>query len=179
VTHSHGSGGDHSHGGIAFTTWLDFQQAIQQAEAVAQALKSVGVPEATVAERLDALKAELRALDERLLAVGRRIANAPLVASHPVYQYLARRYRLNVKAVLWEPEVVPDATAWDDLKKLLSEHPAKWMIWEGEPAPESVAKLTALGVQSLVFDPCGNVPDQGDFLDVMKANVAVLEKAFP
>jgi zinc transport system substrate-binding protein len=42
-----------------------------------------------------------------------------------------------------------------------------------------VSKLTALGVQSLVYDPCGNVPEKGDFLSVMKANVQALEKAFP
>ena len=27
VTHSHGPEGNYSHGGIAFTTWLDFSQA--------------------------------------------------------------------------------------------------------------------------------------------------------
>jgi zinc transport system substrate-binding protein len=31
----------------------------------------------------------------------------------------------------------------------------------------------------MVFDPCGNVPDSGDFLSVMKANVEAIEKAFP
>ena len=38
VTHSHGPAGDHSHGGIAFTTWLDFSQAAVQAEAVYKAI---------------------------------------------------------------------------------------------------------------------------------------------
>ncbi|NBO50675.1 MAG: hypothetical protein EBU80_13370 [Chitinophagia bacterium] len=47
------------------------------------------------------------------------------------------------------------------------------MIWEGEPEKESVAKLEAIGVKSLVFDPCGNVPDGGNFLSVMKANGCV------
>ena len=42
----------------------------------------------------------------------------------------------------------------------------------------SVDKLAASGIKSLVFDPCGNVPDQGDFLSVMKQNVKNLEAAF-
>lgn len=175
-THSHGPGGEHSHSGTAFTTWLDLTQAIQQAEAVKTSLTKFA-PDA--AKNFAALKSDLEALDARLIAVGKRIANAPLVASHPVYHYFARRYALNLQAVLWEPETVPDDKAMEDLKAILAKHPAKWMIWEGEPAKESVAKLDAIGVKSLVVDPCGNAPDAGDFLSVMKANVGALEKAFP
>lgn len=176
TTHSHGPGGEHSHSGTAFTTWIDFTQAIQQAEAVKNALSKFS-PDA--AANFDKLKADLEALDARLIALGRRIADAPLVASHPVYHYLARRYALSLQAVLWEPEVVPDNKAMDELKAILARHPAKWMLWEGEPAKESIAKLNAIGVKSLVFDPCGNAPDGGDFLSVMKGNVEALEKAFP
>jgi zinc transport system substrate-binding protein len=43
---------------------------------------------------------------------------------------------------------------------------------------ESVERLRAIGVDSLVFNPCGNTPDQGDFLDVMKQNVENLKPAF-
>jgi zinc transport system substrate-binding protein len=38
ITHSHGVGGNHNHAGTAFTTWLDFIQAVQQAEAIKNAL---------------------------------------------------------------------------------------------------------------------------------------------
>lgn len=176
TTHSHGPGGEHSHSGTAFTTWVDLNQAIQQAEAVKNALSKFS-PDA--AANFEKLKADLGALDARLIAVGKRIANAPLVASHPVYHYLARRYALNLQAVLWEPETVPDDKAMEELKAILAKHPAKWMLWEGDPAKESVAKLDTIGVKSLVFDPCGNVPESGDFLSVMTANVEALEKAFP
>jgi zinc transport system substrate-binding protein len=175
-THSHGPGGEHSHSGTAFTTWLDLTQAVQQAEAVKTALTKF-TPDAE--KNFAALKSDLEALDARLITLGKRLANAPLVASHPVYHYLARRYALNLQAVLWEPETVPDDKAMEELKAILAKHPAKWMIWEGDPAKESVAKLDAIGVKSVVFDPCGNVPDGGDFLSVMKANVEALEKAFP
>lgn len=176
ATHSHGPGGEHSHSGTAFTTWIDFQQAIQQAESISKALTKFA-PDAE--KNFAALKAELEALDARLLAVGKRIANAPLVASHPVYHYFARRYALNVRPVLWEPETVPDDKAMEELKGILATHPAKWMIWEGDPAKDSVAKLEAIGVKSVTFDPCGNVPDSGDFMAVMKANLEAFEKVFP
>jgi zinc transport system substrate-binding protein len=45
------------------------------------------------------------------------------------------------------------------------------MIWEGKPMGQSVKKLKSIGVNSLVFDPCGNVPDQEDFLTVMIRNL--------
>lgn len=180
-THSHGPGGEHSHAGTAFTTWIDLQQAIQQASTTSNALQAVAPPGSVepMKAAFTTLKSELDALDQRLLAVGKRIGNAPLVASHPVYHYLARRYSLNLQSVLWEPETVPDDKAMEDLKAILAKHPAKWMIWEGAPAKESVAMLEAIGVKSLVFDPCGNVPDSDDFMSVMKANVEALEKAFP
>jgi zinc transport system substrate-binding protein len=179
-THSHGPGGEHSHSGTAFTTWTDLIQAAQQAETVSAALQELVSKDAgaQIQARMSSLKTELEALNQRLLACGSRLVNAPLVASHPVYHYWARRYGFNLQSVLWEPETVPDDKSMEALKVILSKHPAKWMIWEGDPAPESVAKLEAMGVKSLVFDPCGNVPESGDFMSVMKANIEGLEKAF-
>ena len=81
--------------------------------------------------------------------------------------------------MLWEPEVVPDDAAMADLQTLIATHPAKWMIWEGEPATESVAKLKAIGIESVVFDPCGNTPESGDLISVLTTDVENLEKAFP
>ena len=42
----------------------------------------------------------------------------------------------------------------------------------------SVDKLKTLGVDSLVFDPCGNAPARGDFMSVMQLNVEDLARAF-
>ncbi|MDZ4404160.1 metal ABC transporter substrate-binding protein [Prosthecobacter sp.] len=180
TTHSHGPGGEHSHSGTAFTTWIDFKQAALQAQAVCTALiKLVPAAKDTMEKNTEALKDELEALDERLSTLSRRLVQHPLVASHPVYHYLVRRYGLNLKSVLWEPDTVLDDKYMSDLNAILATHRARWMIWEGEPSKDNVQKLAALGLQSVVFDPCGNVPDSGDFMTVMKANVEVLEKAFP
>jgi zinc transport system substrate-binding protein len=178
VTHSHGKAGEHSHAGTAFTTWLDFQQAVQQASAITEALQKLRPEKIELfALNFDQLKNDLLELDKGMLAVGQKFGGQPLVASHPVYQYLARRYQLNLREVQWEPEQVPSDTQMEDLKKILAGHAAKWMIWEGEPAKESVEKLKTVGLESVVFDPCGNVPEKGDWLEVMKANIAALGKA--
>jgi zinc transport system substrate-binding protein len=52
------------------------------------------------------------------------------------------------------------------------------MIWEGKPTKESAEGLKAIGVDRLVFNPCGNTPDQGDFLSVMRQNLENLKSAF-
>jgi zinc transport system substrate-binding protein len=179
VTHSHGPSGEHSHTGTAFTTWLDFRQAAQQAQAIAAALSRL-LPEQKSAfeQRYAKLEQDLLALDQRLDTMVAKQRAQPLVASHPVYQYLARRYGLNLQSVLWEPEVMPDAEQWQVLQSILKTHAANWMLWEGEPLPASVDKLQTLGVKSLVFDPCGNTPEQGNFLSVMEQNVKNLQQAF-
>ena len=175
TTHSHGKEGAHSHSGTAFTTWLDLDQARQQAAATLQALSRL-LPEAkeSLETSAQALYADLDQLDRDLSAAAKALGNRPLVASHPVYHYLARRYGLNLQSVLWEPDVVPDEAAIQELQGILAKHPAQAMIWEGDPAPASVAKLQALGIKSIVFDPCGNRPETGDWLSVMQGNVANL-----
>ena len=52
------------------------------------------------------------------------------------------------------------------------------MIWEGPPILASVKRLKALGVDSIVFEPCRNVPVQGDFMTVMKQNMENFRKIF-
>jgi len=179
VTHSHGPAGEHAHTGTAFTTWLNFRFAAQQAKAIEAALsRLLPAQQATFAKQYASLEKDLMALDTRLEALVASQRTQPLVASHPVYQYFATRYGLNVQSVLWEPEVMPEDEQWNALQVLLAKHPAKWMLWEGESLAASVKKLQTLGVQSLVFDPCGNTPEQGDFLSVMQQNVVNLRQAF-
>jgi len=178
ATHAHGPGGEHAHTGTAFTTWLDFTQAIVQARAICDAFSARRPDQAAAfAANFAALETDLLAIDHDLAALAIGKDNRPLVASHPVYQYLARRYALNLESVMWEPDLVPSGRQWNDLQRRLTAHPARWMIWEGEPAAESVALLEAMGVSSLVFAPCMNRPASGDFLSVMRANVAALAAA--
>ena len=179
ITHSHGPGGEHDHGGLAFTTWLDLSQAAQQAEAIAQALirKSPDAKE-EIERNLHALRDDLLALDERIAEITRTDPGRPLLASHPVYQYLARRYGLNLISVMWEPEELPNEGQWNALEGILEDHPARWMLWEGEPGQATATRLRALGIDSLVLDPCANRPAKGDFLTVMTENARNLDRIF-
>jgi zinc transport system substrate-binding protein len=179
VTHSHGLAGKHEHGDVAFTSWLDPQQAIAQAQAVRDALIRLRPGAAgDFNQHFNSLATDLKDLDDQLAAVVTTDASRPLVFSHPVYQYFIRRYGLNGKEVHWEPEESPTPEQWAELKQILTEYPAQWMVWEGTPNPSTVDELKKFGLDSLTFDPCGNIPETGDYLSVMRKNVLNLKKAF-
>jgi zinc transport system substrate-binding protein len=178
VVHTHGPAGDHSHAGLAFTTWLDPLLAIEQARNIERAL-AMKRPRAAArfGAGFAALEADLLALDAVLVAAARKLADTPLLFSHPVYQYLERRYGLDAKSLHWEPDRAPGAAGWRELDGLLTGHPARLMIWEDEPLPETKRGLEARGVASIVFSPAANRPEAGDFLEVMRRNAARLEQA--
>jgi zinc transport system substrate-binding protein len=83
-----------------------------------------------------------------------------------------------MKSVHWEPDEAPNNKQLTELNGLLKKHPAQWMVWEGEPLDETVETLKAMGMQSIIFDPCSNKPETGDFMSIMQQNVKNLEQIF-
>jgi len=177
--HRHGPAGDHDHGGTAFTTWLDFAQAASQASAVADDLKRLAPAAGPMfATNSAALNRDLGDLDRAVAASARRDPERRWLASHPVYQYFARRYGLAVEALTWEPDTFPDAAEWAVLGSVLASYPSRWMLWEAEPLPQTKARLGELGITIVVFDPCFNAPATGDFLTVMRENARRFERSY-
>jgi zinc transport system substrate-binding protein len=179
VTHTHGEAGEHSHTGTDFNTWVDPVQARSQAHAVLEALKKTA-PEhaATFEKNAEKLQADLEALDKAFGELG-DAARKPILASHPVYGYLARRYDWNLESMLWEPDVMPHDEEWQELAQILEYHEARWIIYEDEPLPEIATKLKdGLGVETVIFRPCGNRPPEGDYLSEYQAGIERLRAVF-
>ncbi|MHC5109402.1 MAG: metal ABC transporter substrate-binding protein [Planctomycetota bacterium] len=177
--HAHGPEGDHQHGGVAFTTWLDPMLAMRQAETIRESLLAL-LPERRefLNRNFEDLRKDLRGLHDRLEGLTGDRRRSPLLASHPVYQYLARRYDLNLESVLWEPDRAPSERQWSALDQRLMQHPAKWMIWEAPPQPEIKEGLRKRGVGCIVFYPCGNTPPgDRDYLQTMDENINRLQEA--
>lgn len=176
--HSHGPEGDHSHGELAFTVWLDLTLFGKQVSAVAEVLSWLR-PEAAdvIAQRRDALLQELQELDRELVAVGKQLDGAPLLYSHPVYHYLQRGYRLNGRALHWEPGEQPSKEQWAKLDALLASHPARIMLWEDEPDANTREQLQRRGIDVVVFRPMGNRPSGGDFAEILRADITNLAGA--
>ncbi len=179
ITHSHGPAGAHEHAGTAFTTWLDPALAVLQARTIKEALERLRPDLRQVFETgFRELERDLLDLDRKLEELFSAKREQPLMVSHPVYQYFSRRYRLNVKSVHWEPDEMPTPEMWQEMSEVLAGHPAKWMLWERPPRTDVARKLRELGMESVVFSPCGNAPEKGDFLLVMRQNLENLKLVF-
>jgi len=178
VVHSHGPEGEHSHAAVDFNTWLDPNFAVSQAQAVFDALLGLAPSGAgAMRDAYDELARDLRDLDARLKKLSAKLGDAPLIASHPVYGYLASRYDWKLESLHWEPDAMPSDEQWAELDELLERHPAKVLIWEAEPDAALAAKVEERGLANVVFEPCGNRPDEGDYLSVMRGNIEALQGA--
>ncbi len=179
VTHAHGPEGKHSHAGTAATTWLDFLLAVKQARTIAEALgRKTPALRDTFQSNFVALEKDLMAIDQDIKEIASKNPQQALLTSSTVYDYLARRYELRIRSVQWKPEEMPDWEQWAELQGILTEHPAKWMMWERDPIPATIARLKSLGINNFVFVPAGNAPQEGDFLSIMRQNVKNLTRAF-
>lgn len=178
ITHSHGDGGEHSHEGLASYTWLDPVLATAQAEAIASAILARDLaPAEAVAERLTALKADLEALDAQAKTLLSVAQGVPLIASHPRYQYLARRYDLTMTSLEWDAGAAPTADELDSLKALVANTGAKVLLWEAEPPASAFDAVAELGLESVVFPPLARVPSSDAFFVSLKSSLTALADA--
>lgn len=179
TTHSHGPEGEHTHAGTASTTWLDIGLAIEQARAIHAALEVRWPQHKELFEKQFAeLEQRLRVLDAAIVAAIGERHGQPVVFSHPIYQYLEKRYGINGRTVHWEPDQMPAEEEWRKLRTLLRGHRAEWMIWEAVPMEAIAARLKQMGLRVAVYDPCSRPPARGDFMTVMETNVAELRRVF-
>ena len=88
-----------------------------------------------------------------------------------VFQEFELLENLNGVELHWEPDAMPTDRMWHDLARLWEQHPANWMIWESAPLQEIVSRLEASGIRSVVFDPIGNAPEEGNYLTIMHHNI--------
>jgi len=173
ITHSHGDGGEHSHEGLASYVWLDPVLAIAQADAIASAViaRDLGAAQ-DVEARLDTLRAELTELDAMAREVLSSVQDVTIVATHPRYQYFARRYGLSVISLEWEAGAMPGDDAISELAQIVDENDARILIWEAEPPVAAIEAAQSLGLQSVVFNPWASQGAAGSFLDAYKAAVS-------
>ena len=177
VAHSHGGSGAHDHGGTATHTWLDFQLAAMHAKTVGDALKlKAPAASASIAAEMQALAADLAALDAEARETAERAGDRRLFASHPVYQYFARAYGLEIESFVWEPGAMPDADQWAAFDARRGAGPAR-MLWEGRPTAEIREALARRDVEVVVFDP-GGWASAMPFVPRMRANLEALDAAF-
>lgn len=172
VTHSHGDGGEHSHEGLASYTWLDPTLALSQVDAMASQMTRLGLSsEEQIASRLAGLRQDLSDLDARASQVLSDMQSVAMIASHPRYQYFARRYGLSISYLEWESTVVPSQSDLTALQDLVTETGARILIWEGTPPEAAIAATAEMGLQNIVFPPMSHKPGDMNFLDAFAMSV--------
>jgi zinc transport system substrate-binding protein len=133
-THSHGAEGEHSHTAEDPHTWGDPTGFFIQARSVHAALVKTQPSQREVFDaNLDVLERDLKMLSGRLSGATAHLQGRPLAASHPAFNYLARRFQLKVTSFDFDPANPPSAeqlerfTAWADGKT------PPVLLWESEP----------------------------------------------
>ena len=182
VEHTHGPSGKHAHEGIDGHTWVDPVLAKAQSDQILAGLFRVlpdGEARQRVQARLDALHADLDALDARFREVTKDYDGHAIYASHPAYNYIAKRYDWKVVSLDLDPEEMPSAEVFAEIKAQLAATPARHILWEGNPLPEIAARFRdELGLESIWFSPCEGPPEGGvDYLARMNRNVDELAPA--
>jgi len=169
--HSHGPEGEHSHTGYAFTTWLDLKNAVGHADAVYEALVNLLPEEKELfSTNFNVVKDQLSELDAQLTQTFNDQEDLEVFASHPVYQYLAMGYGVEIVSYHWEPDQMPSEDAWKEFEHELDHHSARAMLWEDQPLPEVKKKLEDMGVKVIVYNPGGN-RNELDLIALMSKNI--------
>ncbi len=188
-THSHGREGEHSHRGTDPHVWLDPHLFQLQAHAVGKALTKLS-PKHTeeIEQRSDKLKLEIDKWDSSLKSIAPLLDDEPLLAAHPAYDYLAKRYGWKISNFDLNPMQMPGEADFDRMRQFVSEGGARFILWESSPsAAVEQAVKDSTGLISLVFSPCEKRPrdpEKGselerplDYLEVMNRNVQTLLNA--
>lgn len=185
VTHSHGPGATHTHEGIDGHTWFDPLNLKAQAEAVRRALaRRLPASAAAVDARYTALAQDLDALDAAFRALGSLPAGQHLYASHPAWNYAARRYGWPMVTWHLDPGEMPSDVDVAAIQARLVEKPSRVMLWEATPLPAIAERLEKeLGLTSIALPPCESESAEDraagrDYLARMRANVEALRPAF-
>jgi zinc transport system substrate-binding protein len=178
ATHNHGPDGEHEHTAYAFTTWLNFNLAAEQAGQIKDALVSKLPGNKEVFEKnFKVLQDALGSMNEQMLQIGMEYNEQHIIGSHPVYQYLSHAYGLKIHSMHFEPDEMPTEDQWTELDHLIDLHPSQLMLWEDHPLEEVEKLLNEKGIQVVVFNPCGNRPGSGDFIEKMNENITALQNA--
>ena len=176
VLHKHGPEGEHSHEGIDGHTWIDPKNALIQADEIKAALgKRWPEHVSTFAAGYGGLAEDLGELDTRFQTFAASWANRPLAASHPAYNYLAKRYGLKIINLDLDPESVPDATVIELIRRVATEHQVAHLLWETQPTKDVEEVIRRAGMQNVLLAPCETNPATGDYLSAMRENLGRLE----
>ncbi|MGG5258612.1 metal ABC transporter substrate-binding protein [Phycicoccus avicenniae] len=162
--------------------WLDPVRFEKVATAVGERFATAD-PEHAATYRANATKVveELKTLDGEFRTGLAQCTSKELVTGHAAFGYLAQRYGLSQEGIAGiSPDAEPDAATLRDLAAHVEEHGVKTVYAETLVSPalaETLARETGATVE--VLDPIEGITKTSkgtDYLEVMRSNLATLEK---
>jgi zinc transport system substrate-binding protein len=144
--------------------WLDTANAEVMTDAIVDALSRTDPDNAaTYARNAEALKADLRQLDERLARKLAPVADRPFVVFHDAYHYFEHRSGLDgVGSITVSPERPPGAQRLQEIRDDLAKREAACVFAEPQFEPALVETVVeGTGARTGVLDPEGAALDEG------------------
>jgi zinc transport system substrate-binding protein len=162
--------------------WLDPTRLSAIAAAVAAQFSAVDPANAgAYADRLAKLQADLAELDMEYATGLKNCQRREVFTSHAAFGYLAERYHLTQVALSGlDPEVEPTPQQLAGVAQQAKAKGATTIFYETLVSPkisETIAR--EVGAQAAVLDPIEGLQpgSSGDYLSVMRTNLAALQKA--
>ena len=181
VVHKHGPEGEHSHQGLDGHTWLDPLNLLAQGEVIYQKIytQASQAQRLLIKKRWSSLKANLQDLHKRWLTLAPKLSTFLIVASHPAYNYLRKRYQLNLVSLDFDPDTPLTLTQLKTIQAQQDKHPhlkSLMVWWESQPHPKTQTLLTQAHLPSFVISPLESSPSPSDYLQASHALINLLQK---
>ncbi|MFF3176850.1 metal ABC transporter substrate-binding protein [Streptomyces sp. NPDC057900] len=181
--HEHGHEHEGEEAGADPHIWLDPVKYAEVAKGVGKSLEKTDPDHAAdYRKNTDALVKELGALDtgyEKGLA---NTATKTFITTHSAFGYLAERYGLTQEGIAGiDPEAEPSPARISALHSIAEKKKVTTVFFEtlaSDKTARTVARDT--GLKTDVLDPLEGITDKSkgaDYIEVMKSNLAALQKA--
>ncbi|WP_031082706.1 metal ABC transporter substrate-binding protein [Streptomyces sp. NRRL WC-3549] len=182
--HDHeGEDHGHEHVGADPHIWLDPVKYAEVAEGVGTSLEKADPDHAAdYRENTAKLVDELNALDEAYEAGLKDTATTTFITTHSAFGYLAERYGLTQEGIAGlDPEAEPSPARINEIHAVAEKSKATTVFFETLASDKTASTLAKdLGLRTDVLDPLEGITDRSkgaDYLEVMKSNLAALQKA--
>ncbi|MGC5021888.1 metal ABC transporter substrate-binding protein [Micromonospora sp. DT47] len=162
--------------------WLDPTRLATVADKLAERLGEVDPDRAAdYTSRATALRGELEKLDTEYAAGLKTCQRREIVVSHTAFGYLTERYRLEQVGITGlTPDTEPSPQRLAEVAREAREHQASTIFFETLVSPKVAETIAAeVGAKTAVLDPIEGLSGDrgGDYLSVMRANLATLRTA--
>ena len=152
-THSHGKTGAHSHEEMDPHTWLDPRAYLQQARNIKDALVAEDQSHRGLYnDKYIKIENDLQDLHRELLNVTTKLRRFQIAANHPVYNYFAKRFSLQIQSFDFDPEEMLSPEQIKEFHKyaqMVHENKKPAILWWESPPKEEIKQALEKDISSI------------------------------